>query len=36
LDLRDIIKVADGREKADLLLTNVEIMNVFSGAILIR
>lgn len=36
LSLKDIIRVADGKEKADRLLTNAEITNVFSGAILIR
>lgn len=33
LDLKDIIRVADGREKADLLLMNAEVVNVFSGDI---
>jgi len=31
LHLEDIIRVSDGREKADLLLKNAEIVNVFAG-----
>jgi adenine deaminase len=34
LDLKDIIRVVDGSEKVDLLLTNAEIVNVFSGEII--
>jgi len=34
LGLKDIIRVADGREKADLLLMNAEIVNVFAGEII--
>ena len=34
MDLKDIIRVADGREKADLLLMNAEIVNVFAGEII--
>jgi len=34
LNLEEIIRVADGRDKADLLLKNAEIVNVFSGEII--
>jgi adenine deaminase len=34
LDLKDLIRVAHGREKADLLLMNAEVVNVFSGEII--
>ena len=34
LGLEDIIRVADGREKADLLLKNAKIVNVFAGEII--
>ena len=33
MDLKEIIRVADGREKADLLLKNAKVVNVFSGEI---
>lgn len=33
MDLNEIIRVADGREKADLLLKNAHIVNVFAGEI---
>jgi adenine deaminase len=34
LNLKDLIRVADGSEEADLLLTNAQIVNVFSGEII--
>jgi len=34
LKLGELIRVADGREKADLLLKNAQIVNVFSGEII--
>jgi adenine deaminase len=34
MSLKDIIRVAEGREKADILLTNASIVNVFSGDIM--
>lgn len=34
LDLNELIRVADGREKADLLLKNAKIVNVFAGEII--
>jgi len=34
LNLGELIRVADGREKADLLLKNARIVNVFSGEII--
>jgi adenine deaminase len=34
LDLKEIIKVANGRKKADLLLKNAKVVNVFSSEII--